>query len=94
MRRAARSLRATRSTSATRSASSASQDLPAPERALRPDRAPAPTDPHRTGIPVVREGVEVPARRSPEQLDEVRLGVSGDLADGRDAFVAADVALA
>ena len=40
------------------------------------------------------EGVEVPARRSPEQRDKVRLGVSGDLAHGRDAFVAADVAFA
>jgi hypothetical protein len=36
----------------------------------------------------VREGVEVAARRSAEQRDEVGLGVSGDLADGRDAFVA------
>lgn len=56
----------------------------APVRAV-PDRASTATHSDRPGISVVREGVEVAARRLPEHRDERRLGALDDLADGRDA---------
>jgi hypothetical protein len=56
----------------------------AAERALCPDRTPAPVGLDWTGISVVGECVQVPARRSTEQRNERRFGELGDLTDGRD----------
>ena len=67
----ARRRRATRSTSATRVASMSSRDLgPPAEGPLRPDRAPAPTGHHGSRVAVVRERVQVPARRPSEHPHE------------------------
>ena len=59
----------------------------AAERALGADRAAAAADPHRPGIAVVGQRVEVPARRPAEDRDQRRLGELGDLADGRDPAI-------
>ena len=56
----------------------------AAERALRADRAAAPADAHRPRIAIVRERVEVPARRAAEHRHERILGEPRDLADRRD----------
>ena len=78
----ARIRRATRSTIATSVASISSSDFgPPPHRALRADRAPAASGPDRPRVAVVRERVEVPSGRTPEQVNEERLVERGDLAD-------------
>ena len=41
--------------------------------------------PHAPGIAIVRQGVELPARRASEHRDERRLAELRDLADGLDA---------
>ena len=56
----------------------------AAEGALGTERAPAAAAAHRPGIAVVREGVQVAARRPPDHRDELGLAQRGDLADGRD----------
>ena len=58
---------------------------PATERALSSDRAATPPDTHGARIPVVRKGVQLPARRTPEHRDEQRLVETGDLPDGADS---------
>ena len=58
---------------------------PQAERPLRPDRAAPPTDPHRPRVAVVRQRVQLPARRAPDHPDEDLLVQAGDLADRRDS---------
>jgi hypothetical protein len=57
---------------------------PAAEGALRPDRAPPPTRAHRPGIAVVGQGVDVAARRRPEDRRQRALAGAGGIADGGD----------
>ncbi len=55
------------------------------ERPLGADRPPAPSDHHGPRIAVVRERMQVPARRAAEQRNQHRLSEQRDLADGVDA---------
>ena len=59
-----------------------------PERVLRADRAPPPAPLHASRVAVVRERVQVPARRPAEHLDEHRLLEPCDLGDRGDPVAA------
>ena len=77
--------RASRSTSAIRSASSVSGDrAPSAERPLGAHRATTATDLHPARIAVVREGVEVPSGRAPEDPHQRGLAEPRHLRDGGD----------
>ena len=85
----ARMRRVTRSTRATSTASISAgdfRDRPEGATATRTSRAGG-GSPHRPGVAVVREGVQVPARRPPQQRDQRPLTELGHLADGHEPSV-------